>query len=172
MPAEGLPWLEHEACCAPGRDGRPTDLRLTGGAPLVRPSHPCPRCRRRSSSTRRRRQRPSRRVTARPETQRQRNLRGLRALRELTDDFAVRVDDVLGLQSNAILLRWTNSGTDRATGGAFERQYLQLWVVGPDGLLARVEWFDADREVEALVRFDELTPAPSPPNPGGYVRVG
>ena len=54
---------------------------------------------------------------------------------------------------------WTTSGTDRACGGAFERQFLQLLVFGTDGLIIRSENFDADRAAEALARFDELTAA-------------
>ena len=70
----------------------------------------------------------------------------------------MRVDDVLGLRSDALLVRWTNLGTERAGGGAYERQFLRLCVFGADGLLTRIELFDADRDAEALARFDELTP--------------
>ncbi|MFI5317726.1 MAG: nuclear transport factor 2 family protein, partial [Myxococcota bacterium] len=34
---------------------------------------------------------------------------------------------------------------------------LRLWRFGVDGLLERLEWFDADRVEAALARFDELT---------------
>src|SRR5439155_16034444 len=81
----------------------------------------------------------------------------LRALHQLSDDFAYRMDDVLALRSDALLVRSTTSGTVRASGGAFERQFIQLWVFGADGLLTRWEQFDTDREAEALARFDELT---------------
>ena len=84
-------------------------------------------------------------------------MRGLRALIELTDDTALRVDDVLGLRSDAVLKRETSFGTDRASCGAYERHFLQLWVFGADGLLTRLEWFAADRAADALARFDELT---------------
>ena len=51
----------------------------------------------------------------------------------------------------------------RAGGGAYERQFLILWVFGAHGLLTCVEWFDADREEEALARFDEIVdPSASP----------
>src|SRR6185503_16928130 len=77
-----------------------------------------------------------------------------------------RVDDILDLRTDALLVRWTNFGTARAGGGAFERRLLILWVFGGDGLVVRVEEFDVDREAEALARFDELTrmsaDAPSP----------
>jgi hypothetical protein len=54
-------------------------------------------------------------------------------------------------------MRWTNSGTDRVGGGSYERPFLMLIVFGADGLVTRLEWFDPDREAEALARFDELT---------------
>jgi len=86
----------------------------------------------------------------------ERCLRFLRTLSELADDIAVRVDDVLDLRPEGLLVRLTNSGIDRATGGAFERNFILLWLPGPDGLVARVEYFDSDRDAEALVRFDEF----------------
>src|SRR5262249_6575882 len=64
--------------------------------------------------------------------------------------------DVLALRPDALLLRWMNSGTDRAGGGAWESQLLRLMVFGPDGHVTRVEAFDVDRDAEALARFDEL----------------
>ena len=60
-------------------------------------------------------------------------------------------------------MRRTFSGTDRAGGGAFERQFIQLWIFASDGLIVRIEYFDIDRDDEALARFDELTT--EPPNP-------
>jgi hypothetical protein len=89
-------------------------------------------------------------------------LQGLRILLDLTEGAARRVDDVLCLQSDRVLVRCTGSGTARATGGAYERQYISLFVFGADGLLTRWEQFDADREAEALARFDELTAEPVP----------
>src|SRR5262245_58860241 len=80
-------------------------------------------------------------------------VRGLRAMRELTDDTDVRVHDVLGLRPDALLVRQTTFGTDRAGGGAYERHFLSLWTFGPSGLLTRLEWFSPDREDEALARF-------------------
>jgi hypothetical protein len=80
----------------------------------------------------------------------------LRAVLELADNAATRFDDVLGLQADALLVRATHSGTARAGGGAYERQFLLLNVFATDGLVARREYFDADREAEALGRFDEL----------------
>src|SRR5439155_919012 len=64
-------------------------------------------------------------------------------------------------RSDALLIRWTNSGTLRTGGGAYERRLLMLWMYGPDGLLTRYEQFDADCDHEALARFEELTAGPA-----------
>jgi hypothetical protein len=85
-------------------------------------------------------------------------LRGIGSLVELADDLANRVDDVLGVRFDTLLLRLTNFGTLRASGGACERPFLVLYVFGPDGLLSRLEYFDPDRDAEALARFDALVP--------------
>src|SRR5437764_4644624 len=87
-------------------------------------------------------------------------LEHFRALHEVTDDAATRSDEVLGLDSDAFVVRATHSGTAHAGGGAYERQFVVLNVFGPDGL-TRVEFFDAEREDEALARFDELTAEPA-----------
>src|SRR5262249_49286771 len=87
--------------------------------------------------------------------------RGVAGLLELSDDLTVRVDDILGMRPDGFLARWANVGTDRF-GGAYEQDFLALWVFGPDGLLVRLEWFATDRDAEAIARFDELTAAPSP----------
>jgi class 3 adenylate cyclase/ketosteroid isomerase-like protein len=84
-------------------------------------------------------------------------LRGLRSLDELTADRALRVDDVLGLRSDAILALRTHSGTDRVSGGTYERHHLALWAFGPDGRVTRLEHFDPDRADDGLARFEELT---------------
>ena len=63
-------------------------------------------------------------------------------------------------------MRWTNFGTERAGGGAYEQHFLMLLVFGADGLLTRNELFDVDRDDEALARFDELTAEP----PGDAIR--
>ncbi|MGH7896595.1 MAG: nuclear transport factor 2 family protein, partial [Candidatus Binatia bacterium] len=80
---------------------------------------------------------------------------------DLADDLAMREDEILCLQPDAYLARRTFSGTDRVGGGAFERQFINLWTFGADGLLTRNEQFDADRDAEALARFDELTAEPA-----------
>src|SRR5439155_17179350 len=68
----------------------------------------------------------------------------------------------VALRSDALLVRWTTSGTLRVSGGAFERNPLMLWVFGADGLLTRWEQFEPEREAEALARFDALAAGPSP----------
>src|SRR5262249_7965876 len=74
-------------------------------------------------------------------------------------DVAIRFNDVLGLRPDALLCRLTFFGTDRAGGGAWEIQTLEILVFGADGLLTRIEVFDPDREAEALARFDALVPS-------------
>ena len=64
------------------------------------------------------------------------------------------------MESNAFVVRLTNVGTDRASGGSFERPWIQLTVFGDDGLVARIESFDAEREDDALERFDQLSAEP------------
>ncbi len=83
-------------------------------------------------------------------------LRGFRSLLDLATDVTTRVDDVLRLEPDAVLLRWTVTGIDRASGGAFESEFLLLWVFGPDGRVVRDETFDANRATEAVARFDAL----------------
>src|SRR5262249_14863894 len=75
------------------------------------------------------------------------------------------VEDILALTPQACLVRWKVSGTDRVTGGAFETTYLMLAVFGPDGLMARQEWFAPGHEDEALARFDELVTEPAAVHP-------
>src|SRR5262249_45385831 len=74
--------------------------------------------------------------------------------------IANRVDDIFRVRPDAALLRVTNSGIDRRSGGTYERPFLLLWVFGADGLMTHAELFDVDQEDEALARFDELTAAP------------
>src|SRR5262249_49705971 len=83
-------------------------------------------------------------------------LKWLHTLFDVADDVVTRLDDVLGLRSELALVRRTTSGTERASGGPFERQLLQLWVFGTDGGIEREEHFDVNRSGEALARFDEL----------------
>jgi hypothetical protein len=87
-------------------------------------------------------------------------LQNLRALAEVSDEVSIRIDAILDLRSDALLVHRTSFGTIRTGGGAFERQYLALWIFGIDGLVTRHELFDADRDAEALARFDELVGSP------------
>src|SRR5262249_26721325 len=87
-------------------------------------------------------------------------LRGFRSQFEVADDITVRIDDVLGLRSNVLLTRRTFSGTARAGGGAYESPGIGLCVFSVDGLITRQEYFDVDREDDALARFDELAAEP------------
>jgi class 3 adenylate cyclase/tetratricopeptide (TPR) repeat protein len=85
------------------------------------------------------------------------HLQALRSVLDVSTDAGTRVDDILGLDANALLLRWTQYGTARASGGAYERPFLMLFAFGPGGLATWQEMFAPDRDVEALARFDELT---------------
>ena len=87
-------------------------------------------------------------------------LRGVGSFLETADDATTRVDDVLALRSDALLLRWTTAGRERIGGGLSQWQFLRLLVLGPDGLLTRAEQFDVGHEAEALARFDALAVEP------------
>ncbi len=97
-----------------------------------------------------------------PLTGREAVLEWLRSLLEVAEDVGTRIDDVLALRPDALLLRWTDSGRERVGSGTYERRLLWLGLLGPDGLFKRVELFEDGREVEALSRFDELLAAPPP----------
>src|SRR5262249_10043921 len=84
-----------------------------------------------------------------------------RSLLEVADEVAQRDDDILGLRPDAFLVRRSHLGTDRASGGPYERLFLMLCVFRTDGLVTRIEYFDPDRDDQALARFDELAAAPS-----------
>jgi class 3 adenylate cyclase/tetratricopeptide (TPR) repeat protein/ketosteroid isomerase-like protein len=84
------------------------------------------------------------------------------SLTQAAPDSAHRIDDVLVLRPDAMLLRLTNTGTDRSTGGPFERCLLRLAVFGADGRATRIEQFDPDREGDALARLDELVSRETP----------
>jgi class 3 adenylate cyclase/ketosteroid isomerase-like protein len=89
-------------------------------------------------------------------------LEHVRALREVATDVVILAHDVLALEPNALLVRRMHSGTERVGGGAYERPFLVLFATDAAGLLARAEWFDADREGEALARFDTLVARAEP----------
>src|SRR5262249_15609691 len=86
----------------------------------------------------------------------QRFRESLGALFEAADGIANRVDDIIRVRPDAALLHVTNSGTDRRSGGTYERPFLLLWIFGADGLMTHAELFDVGHEDEALARFDEL----------------
>src|SRR5262249_28553790 len=92
-------------------------------------------------------------------------LRVFRVILETVADPTERIEDILVLRPEACLVRWEASGTDRETGGVFEQTYLMLAVFGPDGLIARQEWFAPGHEDEALARFDELVTEPTAGRP-------
>jgi len=79
-----------------------------------------------------------------------------RAMIALADEIVFRWDDVLGMTPDRFVIRMTHSGLDRTSGGRYEREFLLLQTFAADGRVARVEWFDADCENDALARFDEL----------------
>jgi hypothetical protein len=87
-------------------------------------------------------------------------LRGEAAQSELEGNIGVHVHDILELRPGAFLVRCTTSGTGRLGGGRYERPLLKLCAFTDDGLIARVEWFEPDRDAEALARFDELVAEP------------
>src|SRR5262249_14761030 len=89
-------------------------------------------------------------------------LRQTRAMFDLAD-VAVRDEDILALDPDALLVSRIFFGTGRAPGGAYEVAALALYAFGADGLLTGVEFFDSDRTAEALARFDELTAERVPP---------
>ena len=82
-------------------------------------------------------------------------LRSVGSLLEAADDVATRVDDVLAVRPDALVLRWATFGTARLGHGPFEWQFLRLLFFGADGLLERAEQFDVDRDGDALAAFDE-----------------
>ncbi len=92
------------------------------------------------------------------------------ALLELMEESTSRLDDVMGLRPDALFVRWSHFGTDRASGGAFERRFCRLWIFGADGLITRWEDWEAEQDAEALASFDALTHEPEPARPTRRVR--
>jgi hypothetical protein len=87
-------------------------------------------------------------------------LRSVRALLDLTEGFDRRVDDVLAVSEHAVLFRDQSTGTDRRSGGTFERCFWELMVFGLDGLVSRWERFDLQHAADAFARFDQLDMSP------------
>lgn len=96
-----------------------------------------------------------------------------RSMRTLFDlaNVAVRIDDVLALETHGFLWRLTMAGTDRTTGDAFELPALNLWIFDADGLVARYEAFDVGYEAEALARFDALGGDPAGSSPPHFANA-
>jgi ketosteroid isomerase-like protein len=90
-------------------------------------------------------------------------LRHFESIFQVSDAPTLRDHDVLALEPNAVLTLRAHTGVGKESGGAYERRFLNLLVAGADGRLARIEWFDADREAEALARFDAFAAGAAPP---------
>jgi class 3 adenylate cyclase/ketosteroid isomerase-like protein len=85
-------------------------------------------------------------------------------LGEASPDSVQQTDEILAVEPNGALLRIRNAGTDRATGGSFERHMLRLFISSAGGT-THVEQFDLEAEREAVARFRELTGG-GPADPG------
>ena len=83
-------------------------------------------------------------------------LRTVRALQELATGVTMIGQDILGLESDVLLLRSLLAGTGRASGGAFEMASINLHAFDSDGRLVRFELFEIERSADALARFAEL----------------
>src|SRR5262249_37062697 len=75
---------------------------------------------------------------------------------QVAEGARLRGYDVRAGEGDALLVVRTHTGVDRQSGGAYERRFLMLIAAAADGRLARIEWFDDDRETEALARFEEI----------------
>jgi ketosteroid isomerase-like protein len=75
---------------------------------------------------------------------------------ELAPDFSARIDDVLALGPDAVLVHISFYGTARQSGGAFENLVVVLFIFGADGRFLDAETFEAEQESEALARFDAV----------------
>ena len=89
-------------------------------------------------------------------------LRWLSSLRETVEDFSTAIHDVMAVCPTALLVARTTRGRDIRSGGEFEVQILQLIALGPDGRVSRIEWFEPEREADALARFDAVAAEPTP----------
>ena len=85
------------------------------------------------------------------------------AFLDLVEDATWRADDVLGCTADVQLTRATNVGTDRTSGGAFERTILALVTFDAGGRIDLWETWDGDRDAEALARFAALAEGETPP---------
>ena len=76
---------------------------------------------------------------------------------QVAEEARLRDHDVRAATDDALLVVRAHTGVDRQSGGAYERRFLLLIAGGADGRLARIEWFEEDREAEALERFEEIS---------------
>ncbi len=83
-------------------------------------------------------------------------LRHWRLQLELAPNVAGRYDDVLALGLDAVVVQMTFCGTGRDSGGAFENRICVVFRFGADGRVTDTEVFEAEREADALARFDAL----------------
>jgi class 3 adenylate cyclase/ketosteroid isomerase-like protein len=83
-------------------------------------------------------------------------VRGARIRLEIASGVEIRIDDILDLRPDALLVRVTNAGTG-ASGDAYQSQGFALYGFSVFGRIACWERFDADAEAAALARFDDLT---------------
>jgi ketosteroid isomerase-like protein/tetratricopeptide (TPR) repeat protein len=84
-----------------------------------------------------------------------------RAVHQVAEDVSFTTQEILALEPDAMLSRVMHSGTEREGGGAYERPFLAIVVFDAEGRMGRLEWFDDDREADALARFDRLSAAPT-----------
>lgn len=80
-------------------------------------------------------------------------------LDQLASDLVWRIDDLLDLNENGLVMRASNLGTDRQGGGPFERTGCVVLTLGEDGLLNRCGIFEPEDEARALALFDESAEA-------------
>jgi hypothetical protein len=57
----------------------------------------------------------------------------VRAWFEVAGDLVLSMDEILDLHPDALLVRFTNSGKGRTSGGTFGIQFLLLRAAGADG---------------------------------------
>jgi tetratricopeptide (TPR) repeat protein len=88
-------------------------------------------------------------------------LGNLQSMDSIMEGGVLSTVDVLAARPDALLHQISLRGVVRG-GGEFENLLLVLELFALDGRLRHSEFFDADREAEALARFDELTAAPAP----------
>jgi hypothetical protein len=90
---------------------------------------------------------------------------------DLAPDSTARWDDVVALAPQALLVRSTYLGTDRAGGGGFENPLCMVTAYGADGLVTCCDVFEAESTAEALARFDELVRSDESIAPATHPRV-